>query len=65
MLKPKDKALLASYGRSFLGAVLALYMSGNTDPRLLVNAGIAAVVPPLLRYMNPKDGSFGRGLQQS
>lgn len=64
-MKPKDKAMIASYARSFIGTVLALYMSGVTDPRLLVNAGIAAIVPPLLRWLNPKDRSFGRGIQQS
>lgn len=64
-MKPKDKAMIASYARSFAGAVIALYMSGITDPRLLVNAGIAAIVPPLLRWLNPKDKSFGRGIHQS
>lgn len=64
-MKPKDKAMIASYARSFLGAVIALYMSGITDPKLLVNAGVAAIVPPLLRWLNPKDPSFGRDVQQS
>ena len=64
-MKAKDKALIASYARSFIGAVIALYMSGITDPKLLVNAGVAAIVPPLLRWLNPKDPSFGRDVQQS
>jgi len=64
-MKAKDKALIASYARSFIGAVIALYMSGITDPKLLVNAGVAAIVPPLLRWLNPKDPSFGRDIQQS
>lgn len=64
-MKIKDKAMLASYARSFVGTVLALYMSGITDPKLLINAGIAAIVPPLLRWLNPKDPSFGRGIHQS
>jgi hypothetical protein len=63
-MKPKDKAMIASYLRSFLGAVAALYMSGITDPKVLVNAGIAAIIPPVLRWLNPKDPSFGRDNRQ-
>lgn len=55
------KAMIASYGRSALAAVLALYMAGNTNPKDLVAAAVAAVAPPLLRFLNPNDGSFGRG----
>ena len=61
MLKPKDKALLASYGRSMLAAVVALAVTGNTDPAALLAAAIGAVCPTALRYFNPKDMKFGRG----
>jgi hypothetical protein len=60
----KDKAMIASYARSFLGAALALYMAGETDPKKLLAAGIAAVLPPLLRWLNPNDKAFGRGNQE-
>lgn len=53
------KSLLASWGRSFLAAVLALYMAGITDPKTLAMAGVAAVAPVILRWLNPKDASFG------
>ena len=59
-LSPAMKAMVASYARSFGGAVLALYMTGNTDPSDLLAAGVAAVAPMLVRYLNPKDTSFGR-----
>jgi hypothetical protein len=55
----KSKALLASWGRSFLAASLAVYMAGVTDPKAIVMAGLAAVLPVLLRYLNPADKSFG------
>jgi hypothetical protein len=61
MLKPKDKAMLASYGRSMLAAVVALAVTGNTDPSALLAAAIGAVCPTALRYFNPKDMKFGRG----
>jgi len=59
------KALACSYGRSALAAVLAVYMTGNTDPSDLAKAGIAALVPPLMRWLNPKDQAFGRSTSQS
>lgn len=54
------KAALASYGRSVLGAALALYMSGVTDPKDLAYALVAAVAPVALRAINPNDKAFGR-----
>jgi hypothetical protein len=55
----KTKALAASWGRSFMAAALALYMAGVTDPKTLAMAGVAAVAPVILRWLNPKDSSFG------
>ncbi len=57
----KDKAILGSYTRSFLTGALTLYMAGETDPRKLLAAGVAAILPPLLRWLNPNDTAFGRG----
>jgi hypothetical protein len=54
------KALLASYGRSVLGAGLALYMSGVTDIQTLAYSLVAALAPVALRAINPNDGAFGR-----
>jgi hypothetical protein len=53
------KAMGASYSRSVLGAGLALYMSGITDPKDLWAALVAAVAPVLLRAINPGDPAFG------
>jgi hypothetical protein len=55
----QSKALAASWGRSFLAAALALYMAGITDPKTLAMAGVAAVAPVILRWLNPSDASFG------
>ncbi len=63
-MKPSDKALLSSYGRSMLAAVVALAVTGNTDPSALLAAAIGAVCPTALRYFNPKDMKFGRGSSQ-
>ena len=61
----QDKAILGSYARSFFTGALTLYMAGETDPRKLLAAGIAAVLPPLLRWLNPNDQAFGRGSQEA
>lgn len=53
------KPLLASWGRSFFAAALALYMAGETDPKTLAMAGGAAVAPVVLRWLNPHDSAFG------
>lgn len=58
-LSNKNKAMLASYGRSVLGAVIALYMSGVTDPKDLWAALVAALAPVALRALNPNDKAFG------
>jgi hypothetical protein len=60
-MKQSDKAMLASYGRSVVAAVIAVYSTGNNNPADLGKAALAALVPVLLRYVNPKDLAFGRG----
>lgn len=53
------KSIAASYARSFLAAALALYLAGETDIKKLSAAGFAAVLPPVLRWLNPNDAAFG------
>jgi hypothetical protein len=55
----KSKALLASWARSFLAAAIAVYMAGVQDPKAILSAGVAAVLPVVLRWLNPKDSAFG------
>ena len=54
------KAALASYGRSVLGAAVALYASGVTDPQTLAYSLLGAIVPVALRAVNPNDKAFGK-----
>jgi hypothetical protein len=58
-LNPKLTAMAASWARSFIAAVTALWATGNTDPKGLIAAGLAAVLPVALRAVNPKDPAFG------
>lgn len=54
------KALLASYTRSVLGAASTLYLAGVTDPLDLLWSLVGAVLPVVIRYVNPNDPAFGR-----
>lgn len=64
LLTPQIKAMLASYGRSLLGAALAAYSASGGDPKAALNAVWAALVPVVARYLNPKDTAFGKGSEK-
>lgn len=64
-LTKRHKAMLASYGRSILGATAALYVAGVTNPGDLWAALIGALIPVLLRAANPNDPAFGRMPEES
>ena len=61
------KAVLASWGRSFLSACLAQFIALgggvfdlNGDAlKTIVAAGLAAILPVILRWLNPNDAGFG------
>ena len=53
------KALLASWARSSVAGMLAVYMTGNTNPKDLAMGLVAGLVPVLARWANPNDVSFG------
>lgn len=53
------KALLASWGRSSVAGMLAVYMTGNTNPKDLAMGLVAGLVPMLARWANPNDVAFG------
>lgn len=57
----KDQALAAgaSYLRASLAAVLAMYMAGITDPKVLANAFVAGLVGPLVKALQPNEKEFG------
>lgn len=60
MLTEQNKALVASYARSVLGAAVATY-TATQDWKLTLNALWAAALPVAMRYLNPKDLAFGKG----
>lgn len=58
-INKKEKAMLASYGRSFLAAAIAVNATGNNDIKSIVVAALAATLPVAIRALNPKDPAFG------
>lgn len=59
-LSPQHKAILASYGRSILGAAIAAYTASGGSPAAALNALWAALIPVAMRYLNSNDTAFGK-----
>lgn len=64
-MSAQTKAMLASYARSVIAAMAAVASTGNTDPQDLAKAAVAALLPVIMRWANPKDPAYGRGDRQS
>ena len=63
-----QKAMLASYGRSFLASMVTAFMATGGDilnldgdgAKVILAAGIASILPVALRYINKQDPAFGK-----
>ena len=64
-MSAQNKAMLASYARSVIAAMAAVVSTGNTDAQDLAKAAVAALLPVIMRWANPKDPAYGRGNSQS
>ena len=53
------KAMLASWLRSSVAGALAVWMTGNQNPKDLALGLVAGLVPVLARWANPNDAAFG------
>jgi len=60
-MNAKTQAVLATYLRAGAAAVIALYLAGETDPKKLGIAALAAIAGPVLKWLDPKATEFGRG----
>ncbi len=61
MTKKQLEAAAYSYGRAALASAAALYISGITDPKVLVNAFIAGLVGPIIKALQPNEKDYGVG----
>jgi len=58
-LSEANKKMIASYGRSVLGAAVATYAATN-DWSMALNSLWAALIPVAMRFLNPGDNAFGK-----
>ncbi len=64
-----NKAMLASWARSFMAAAVSAFVATGGDVfsldlegvKAILTAGVVAILPVLLRYLNPSDTAFGTG----
>lgn len=62
-MNPKFKQVALSWFRAAAAAVVALYLTGITDPKQLASAALAGVAGPLLKWLDPSASEFGRGAE--
>jgi hypothetical protein len=60
-LSKQHQEAIKSYLRSAIAAVVAVIATLDYTPEDLAKAFVAALIPPVLRWINPKDEAFGRG----
>lgn len=53
-----------SWLRVFLAAVLAQLMAGVTDWSIVLNSSLVAVLPVIIRWLDPLDTTYGRGAKK-
>lgn len=54
-------AVVNTYLRAAIAAVIALYLSGVTEPKALLMAGVAAIAGPVLKWLDPNETAYGLG----
>jgi len=55
------KQIALSWFRAAAAAVVAIYMTGETNPKTLAAAALAGVAGPVLKWLDPSATQFGRG----
>ena len=55
------KQVSLSYARAAGAAVVAMYLAGETDPKVLAYAFIAGFVGPAAKYLDKSAKEFGLG----
>ena len=60
MNKDKVLAVAVTYARAAVPTILAMYMSGVTDPKVLAYAFVTSVIAPIWKALDPKAPEFGK-----
>lgn len=62
-MNQKLVAIVGSYARAAVAAVLALYLAGETNLKTLALAALTGVAGPLLKALDASDPAYGRGAE--
>jgi len=54
-ISPKVWTILGTYSRAFIAATVTSYTTGHTGVKDLFAAGLASIIPVILRWANPGD----------
>lgn len=60
-MNAKLQSAVLSWFRAAAAAVVALYLTGVTDPKTLGTAALAGFLGPVLKWLDPSATEFGRG----
>lgn len=55
------KSALMSWARAAVASAVALYLAGQTDPKVLASAALTGFLGPVLKYLDSSATEFGKG----
>ena len=55
------KSALMSWARAAVASAVALYLAGQTDPKVLGTAALSGFLGPVLKWLDPSATEFGNG----
>jgi hypothetical protein len=50
-----------SWVRAAVASAVALYLAGQTDPKVLGTAALTGFLGPVLKWLDPSASEFGKG----
>lgn len=57
------KQVSLTWFRAAAAAAIALYLSGETNLKVLATAALAGLLGPVLKWLDPSAPEFGRGAE--
>lgn len=54
------KKVAGTWAKTFVAAALATYMAVGLDAEAVLNAALAATIPGIINWLNPKYDRYGR-----
>lgn len=54
------KLIAGTWGKTFIAVALATYMAIGLDLEAILNAALAATIPSIINWLNPKYERYGK-----